>query len=186
MRQAPCRLVVMGVSGCGKSTLGHVLAARLGFPFVEGDELHSRANVEKMAAGQALTDADRSEWLQSLAAILGQAFAQDAGVIVACSALKKMYRERLRQGAHDVLFVHLQGTSSVLTERIKQRPSHYMPASLLQSQLAILESPQSDELALTLDVLSTPENQCKQVISYLNMLGSSPNSSPNSSSMAHD
>jgi len=178
MRQAPCRVVVMGVSGCGKSTLGHLLAARLGILFVEGDELHSRANVEKMAAGQALTDTDRSEWLQSLAGILGQAFSQDSGVIVACSALKKMYRDRLRQGARDVLFVHLQGAPSILTERMKQRPNHYMPASLLESQLAILESPQSDEWALTLDVLSTPEKQCNQVISYLNTL------SP--TSMAHD
>ena len=170
MQQTPSRLVVMGVSGCGKSTLGRMLAARLGVRFVEGDELHSPANVAKMAAGQALTDADRAEWLHALSAILAEARDQHQGVVVACSALKKVYRNILRQGAADALFVHLQGSESVLMQRMQQRPTHYMPPSLLQSQLAILESPEADEAALTLDVMTLPEQQCQQVIAHLQTL----------------
>lgn len=170
MQQTPSRLVVMGVSGCGKSTLGRLLAARLGVRFVEGDELHSPANVAKMAAGQALTDNDRAEWLHALSAILAESRDQHQGVVVACSALKKAYRNILRQGAADALFVHLQGSESVLMQRMQQRPTHYMPPSLLQSQLAILESPEADEASLTLDVMTLPEQQCQQVISHLKTL----------------
>jgi carbohydrate kinase (thermoresistant glucokinase family) len=170
MQQTPSRLVVMGVSGCGKSTLGRLLAARLGVRFVEGDEFHSPANVAKMAAGQALTDNDRAEWLHALSAILAESRDQHQGVVVACSALKKAYRNILRQGAADALFVHLQGSESVLMQRMQQRPTHYMPPSLLQSQLAILESPEADEASLTLDVMTLPEQQCQQVISHLQTL----------------
>jgi len=170
MQQTPCRLVVMGVSGCGKSTVGRLLAARSGARFVEGDELHSPANVAKMAAGEALTDTDRAGWLHALSAILAQARDQNLGIVVACSALKKAYRDILRQGAFDTRFVHLQGSEAVLTQRMQQRTSHYMPASLLQSQLSILESPQNDESALTLDVMTPPEQQCQQVIAHLQTL----------------
>ena len=170
MGQAPFRVVVMGVSGCGKSTVGHLLAGRLDVPFVEGDDLHSAANVSKMAAGQPLTDQDRVGWLQALSQRLQQALQYDQGVVVACSALKKAYRDVLRQGASDVLFVHLQGSPEVLTQRLKQRTAHYMPATLLQSQLAILEPPQADEAAMTLDMLMPPEHQCQQVMQYLNTL----------------
>ena len=161
---------MMGVSGCGKSTVGHLLAGRLAVPFVEGDELHSAANVAKMAAGQPLTDQDRVGWLQALSQRLQQAVQQEQGVVVACSALKKAYRDVLRQGASDVLFVHLQGRPEVLAQRMQQRTAHYMPPSLLQSQLAILEPPQADEVALTLDMSLPPEQQCKQVVQYLHTL----------------
>lgn len=170
MGQAPFRVVVMGVSGCGKSTVGHLLAGRLAVPFVEGDDLHSAANVAKMAAGQPLTDEDRVGWLQALSQRLQQAVRHDQGVVVACSALKKAYRDVLRQGAPDVLFVHLQGSADILAQRLQQRTAHYMPATLLQSQLAILEPPQADETAMTLDMLMPPEQQCKQVMQYLHTL----------------
>jgi carbohydrate kinase (thermoresistant glucokinase family) len=123
-----------------------------------------------MAAGQPLTDQDRVGWLQALSQRLQQALQYDQGVVVACSALKKAYRDVLRQGASDVLFVHLQGSPEVLTQRLKQRTAHYMPATLLQSQLAILEPPQADEAAMTLDMLMPPEHQCQQVMQYLNTL----------------
>jgi len=170
MLHVPFRVVVMGVSGCGKSTLGHLLAARLSVPFVEGDDLHSAANVAKMAAGQPLTDEDRAGWLQALSQGLRQAATQDRGLVVACSALKKSYRDVLRQGAVDLLFVHVHGSPEVLRQRMQQRTAHYMPPTLLQSQLAILEPPHADEVALTLDMLMPPEQQCQQVIQYLQTL----------------
>jgi carbohydrate kinase (thermoresistant glucokinase family) len=170
MLQAPCRVVVMGVSGCGKSTLGHMLAGRLALPFVEGDDLHSGANVAKMAAGQPLTDEDRGGWLQALSERLQQSVNQEQGLVVACSALKKIYRDVLRQGAPDVLFVHLQGSPEVLTQRLQQRTGHYMPATLLQSQLAILEPLTKSESALTLDMRMPAEQQCQQVMQHLQTL----------------
>jgi len=138
--------------------------------FVEGDDLHSAANVAKMAAGQPLTDEDRAGWLQALSMRLQQSVAQNQGLVVACSALKKAYRDVLRQGAPDVLFVHLQGSPEVLTQRLQQRTAHYMPATLLQSQLAILEPPLLSEVALTLDLLLPPEQQCKHVMQHLQTL----------------
>jgi len=174
MTQAPFRVVVMGVSGCGKSTLGRLLAVRLSVPFVEGDELHSAANVAKMAAGQPLTDEDRRGWLSALSQRLQQAVMQEKGLVVTCSALKKNYRDRLRQGAPEVLFVHLQGSPAVLTQRLQQRTGHYMPPTLLQSQLAILEPLQEDETALTLDMQLPPEQQCHHVMHYLQTLCPTP------------
>jgi carbohydrate kinase (thermoresistant glucokinase family) len=170
MMQAPFRVVVMGVSGCGKSTVGHLLAGRLETPFVEGDDSHSAANVAKMAAGQPLTDEDRAGWLQALSLRLRQSVAQAQGLVVACSALKKVYRDVLRQGAPDVLFVHLQGSPEVLTQRLQQRTGHYMPATLLQSQLAILEPLTKSESALTLDMRMPAEQQCQQVMQHLQTL----------------
>lgn len=170
MSHTPFRVVVMGVSGCGKSTVGHLLAGSMGVLFVEGDDLHSPANVAKMAAGHPLTDEDRAGWLQALSERLRQSVQNAQGLVVACSALKKTYRDVLRQGAPDVLFVHLQGSPEVLTQRMRQRTAHYMPATLLQSQLAILEPPQSPEMAMTLDMLLPAERQCKQVMQYLQTL----------------
>jgi gluconokinase len=140
------RVVVMGVSGCGKTTVGMALAERLGARFVEGDRLHPEANVAKMAAGIPLTDADRWTWLDAVAAAL----ASDAPVIASCSALKRVYRDRLRGGLNTPLhFLHLAGDRAILAQRMAERPGHYMPVSLLDSQLATLEPPGPDE-ALTL------------------------------------
>ena len=144
-------IVVMGVSGCGKSTVGQQLAAALTVEFLEGDQLHSIENVARMAAGIALTDKDRQGWLETLAGRIGNARANKSGLVVSCSALKRRYRDTLRQDASDLLFVYLQGAPELLAARMSSRPGHYMPASLLESQLATLEIPTPDENAQTFD-----------------------------------
>lgn len=153
---APALIVVMGVSGCGKTTVGRALAAALVLPFIEGDELHPPRNVALMAAGTPLTDEDRLDWLQAVAAALAAA-AAGTGAVAACSALKRSYRDMLRSGAPALRLVHLTGDPALLAERMRRRAGHYMPASLLQSQLDILEPPQPDEGAIALDVTATPE-----------------------------
>ena len=150
------RVVVMGVSGSGKSTVGQTLAGELGVPFVEGDALHPPRNVALMAAGTPLTDDDRRDWLQSLADTLARAAAQGQGVVISCSALKRSYRERLRAGAPDLRFVHLHGSPALLAERLHARADHYMPPSLLQSQLDTLEPPAADEGAIEIDIALPP------------------------------
>jgi gluconokinase len=149
--------VVMGVSGCGKSTVGRALAQALALPYVEGDELHPLANVERMAAGIALTDADRAGWLKAVAHRLSDVAARQRGVVVTCSALKRRYRDQLRAAAPDVQFVHLHGHAALLADRLARRSGHYMPASLLQSQLETLEHPQADEHAIVIDIDQPPE-----------------------------
>lgn len=146
------RVVVMGVSGCGKSSVGLALAARLAWRYIEGDELHPRENVERMAAGTPLTDADRQGWLETIAAELAAARRAGDGLVVTCSALKRRYRDVLRGGAPDVRFVFLHGPSELLASRLAARRGHYMPASLLGSQLAALEPPAADEDALALAI----------------------------------
>jgi gluconokinase len=140
-------VVVMGVSGSGKSTVGVALAAALGVPFVDGDALHPPANVAKMAAGQPLDDADRAPWLDAVAAVLAT-----GPVVVACSALRRRYRDRLRDAAPDLELVWLDGPRELLEKRLAERFHQYMPAALLDSQLAALEPPDPDEHALRLDV----------------------------------
>jgi gluconokinase len=142
------RVVIMGVSGCGKSSVGEGLAARLGIPYRDGDCLHPPANVEKMRAGVPLTDDDRWPWLDRVAQVL----ADDAPVIVGCSALRRAYRDRLRAGAGGpVRFIHLTGSRDVIAGRMAARSGHYMPTSLLDSQFAALETPGPDE-ALAIDI----------------------------------
>lgn len=161
------RIVVMGVSGSGKSTVGRLLAERLGVAFVEGDELHPPRNVALMAAGTPLTDTDREGWLQAIAARLREAYQHDRGLVVACSALKRRYRDRLRSGAPDTMFVFLHGDRRLLAERLHERKGHYMPASLLQSQLDTLELPQADERVFTQDIAATPAQIVADVLQRL-------------------
>ena len=140
-------VVVMGVSGSGKTTVGAALADALGLRFVDGDALHPAANVAKMAAGIPFDDADRAPWLDAIGAVLA------AGpVVVACSALKRAYRDRLRAAAPGLQLVFLDGDRSLLASRMAARPGHFMPTSLLDSQLATLERPEPDEHALTADI----------------------------------
>ena len=161
------RVVVMGVSGCGKSTVGRLLAGLLQVHYVEGDELHPPENVARMAAGIPLTDADRHGWLQSVGDQLGNATAEARGVVVGCSALKRRYRDQLRAAAPDVRFVHLHGDASLLRERLAARRGHYMPPSLLQSQLDTLECPAPDEQALSLDIAVPPEQLAAEAARWL-------------------
>lgn len=152
----------MGVSGCGKSCLGAALGERLGMGFIEGDSLHPPANVEKMRSGTPLTDADRWPWLDRIAAELGA----NEDLIVSCSALRRVYRDRLRASGQGVHFVHLAGSREVLAERMAARSGHYMPVTLLDSQLATLEAPGADE-ALTLEVTMPLDVMVDSVIDYL-------------------
>lgn len=152
IEDAPQRWVVMGVSGCGKSSVGIALAEALGVRFVEGDRYHSAANVAKMAAGTPLTDDDRAEWLLSLQAEIRTAVTAGVGIVVSCSALKRRYRDLLRAGDAGLRFAHLDGSRALIAERMAARQGHYMPLSLLDSQLATLEPLQADEAGLRLAI----------------------------------
>lgn len=142
-------IVVMGVSGCGKSTLGHALAHELGWRFVEGDDLHPPANIEKMASGIPLNDQDRAPFLRNVADAI--ATGREAGVVVACSALKRSYRDLIRSRAGAVVFVLPKVGKAQLTARMARRPGHFMPVCLLGSQFAALEMPEADEQAIITD-----------------------------------
>lgn len=147
----PCAIVTMGVSGCGKTTLTAHLAAYLDCPAYEGDDFHAPASIAKMRAGQPLTDADRWPWLDRLGAAIGAGANQGGIAVAACSALKRSYRERLERAAGvPLLFVLLDGERDEIAAHLAARQSHYMPTSLLDSQLATLERPAGDERALTL------------------------------------
>ena len=138
-------VVVMGVSGSGKSTVGAGIARALGLDFVDGDGLHAPASVAKMQAGTPLVDEDRWPWLDRIGARLADADAAPGGLVIACSALKRAYRERIRAAAPDVRFVFLEGSAELIASRMQGRSGHYMPSSLLASQLATLERPGADE-----------------------------------------
>nr|WP_218023370.1 gluconokinase [Nocardia altamirensis] len=152
---APPLVVVMGVSGSGKSTVGTLLAAALGVEYAEGDDFHPPANVAKMAAGIPLDDADRAPWLDTVAAWLGDR--ADRGGVVTCSALKHAYRDRLRTAAPTAFFVHMAASRAELAHRLADRRGHFMPASLLDSQLAALEPLSEDERGTTVDATRPPE-----------------------------
>lgn len=158
------RWVVMGVSGCGKSTVGQALAAALGVRFVEGDAYHPAENVAKMSAGQALSDADRAAWLLALQTPLREACANGEGIVVSCSALKKRYRDVLRAADPALRFAHLDGARALLAERLGARVGHYMPPSLLESQLADLEPLEADEAGIVLDIAQEPAQLVARVL----------------------
>ncbi len=151
----PLRVVVMGVSGCGKSTVGELLAEELGGDFLDGDTLHPPANIEKMSAGQPLDDDDRLPWLREIAEQL-RLGSQEAPLVVACSALKRSYRDLIRDGAPGAVFVHLHDSMEVLSARLAVRSGHFMPSSLLESQFAALEPLEPGE-GKVFDVAGTPE-----------------------------
>ncbi|CUI08612.1 gluconokinase [Massilia antarctica] len=158
------RWVVMGVSGCGKSTVGQALAHELGVPFVEGDQFHPAANVAKMSAGIALDDHDRAGWLETLQGRIGEARAHGAGLVVSCSALKRRYRDLLRQGDPALRFVHLDGPRELIAGRMRARAGHYMPPALLESQLRDLEALQADEAGVVLDIGIAPAEQVARIL----------------------
>lgn len=149
-------MVIMGVSGSGKSTVGRLLGERLGVPFIDGDDLHPAANKDKMRTGTPLNDDDRRPWLQEIGRTLKAQQKGGAGVIVACSALKRRYRDLLREHAPDVLFIHLEGSADTLSARMAGRTHEFMPATLLDSQLEALEPLEADERHVLLDVRQSP------------------------------
>jgi gluconokinase len=155
----------MGVCGSGKTTIGAQLARALDVEFVEGDDLHPPANVQRMADGIPLTDDDRHGWLIAIAARLLAAKRAGKGLVVSCSALKRRYRDLLRStGATDVRFIYLKGSRGLLTERMASRRGHFMPPSLLDSQLAILEEPLPDERAWVCDISQAPHAIVAQLL----------------------
>ena len=165
---APAPLVVvLGVSGSGKTTIGAVIAGRLGVPFADADSLHSAANIAKMAAGIPLDDDDRGPWLRSVGSELARAAVAGTGLVMACSALKLSYREAIRAEAPGVLFVHLDGTREVLARRLKARSGHFMPLSLLDSQLATLEPLDAAEHGVVVDIEGPPERVAADAVAQL-------------------
>ncbi len=158
------KLVVMGVSGCGKSSLGAAVATALGWSLVEGDDHHPPANIAKMSAGQALTDADRAGWL----AALGQALATPAGgVVLTCSSLKRAYREQLRAAAPGLRFAHLRLSREEAHARLQRRPDHFFPPALVDSQFAALEDPAGEPGVLSLDATHSPDTLRQAVLDWL-------------------
>ncbi len=156
----------MGVSGCGKTTVGRLLAARLGLPFYDADDFHSAANIAKMHGGTPLTDADRHDWLATLAADLGT-WEQASGAVLACSALKESYRQTLQAGVQGpISWVFLDGTPELLRARIGARDGHFMGADMLDSQLATLEKP---TYGLRLSIEATPEELVAQIMEQLHL-----------------
>ena len=161
-------IVVTGVSGTGKTTLSERLGARLDCPVLEGDAFHSAENVAKMRTGHALTDADRWPWLDRLGAAIGKTARNGGTAIAACSALRRVYRERLRAAAGVPLyFVFLDTDAQEIARRMNGRKDHYMPPSLLDSQLATLERPTADECALRLDAGLPPETLVAQTLRWV-------------------
>ncbi len=159
-------LVVMGVSGSGKTTVAEALATRLGWEFAEGDSFHPPENVAKMSQGTPLTDADRWGWLESLAAWVADHEAVGRRTVVSCSALRRTYRDVLRRGGPDMAFVHLVGDKGLLLERMGTR-EHFMPPTLLESQLDTLEPLAEDETGVSIDVAAEPaqivEDACRRL-----------------------
>jgi gluconokinase len=158
-------LVVMGVSGVGKTTLATLVAQRLGWPFEEGDALHPEANVAKMAAGHPLTDADRRPWLERVAGWIDERLAAGEAGVITCSALKRSYRDILRRPG--VVFVHITGPKQVTAERLAARQGHFMPPTLLDSQLATLEPLGPDENGFEVSTTLTREQQVDEVVARL-------------------
>lgn len=161
--------VVMGVAGSGKSLIGSSLARALGVEFLEGDDFHTAQSIEKMAAGIPLTDDDRAGWLQALALRLRTADETGSGVVIACSALKRSYRDILRGGAPDTRFIFLTGPPEVIAQRLDNRGGHFMPASMLDSQLATLEEPSYDENVWVVDVLIPPEEIVSDLVARVSL-----------------
>ena len=164
----PTVLVVMGVSGTGKYTVAGLLAGHLGWPLQEGDDLHPAANVEKMEQGIPLTDDDRWPWLDIIGEWIDQQGRHNEPGIVTCSALRRSYRDRLRRP--NVVFVYLAGTREGIRRRMAAREGHFMPLSLLDSQLATLEPLGPDERAITVDLGGTPGEEVAQVLGALDRL----------------
>jgi gluconokinase len=156
--------VVMGITGSGKSTVGAMLARALGVDFVEGDDYHPPENVQRMASGIPLTDEDRASWLSALATRIREAHDAGTGLVVTCSALKRSYRDVLRAAAPELRFVFLNGTRALVSERLAKRSGHFMPASLLDSQLATLEEPAVDEHVLAYDISESAQKIVDDVV----------------------
>jgi gluconokinase len=165
----PALVVVMGVSGSGKTTLAEGIARRLHWEFQEGDDLHPAANRDKMARGEPLTDVDRRPWLQAIGRWMDDRLAQGSSAVLTCSALRRSYRDQLRRGRPEVVFCHVTASEETLRERLEARRGHYMPASLLPSQLATLEPLEPDEPGVTVSAKGSPDDVLADALSRLGL-----------------
>lgn len=157
------KLILMGVSGCGKTTIGEMIAAHYQSHFYDGDNLHPRENVEKMSKGQPLTDKERWPWLETV----GRKLEEESNVVIACSALKRSYRDYIRSISPTAEFIFLSGSKEVLQSRLEARKGHFFPASLLDTQLALLEPLAKDEAGYEVDIDQTEEKILKEVINWI-------------------
>jgi gluconokinase len=168
--ETPSALVVMGVSGSGKSTIAEHLAARLGWRYVDGDLFHPPANVAKMSAGHPLTDEDRWPWLRAIAAEIDRLAAAGERAVVACSALKRAYRDILVHGRDDVRIVFLHGTRDLIAKRLAARKGHFMPPGLLDSQFKTLEPPQPSERPVTVSIDASVDGIVNDIVRQLDLV----------------
>ena len=167
--KTPCALIVMGVSGSGKSTIGEQLAARLSFGYEDGDRFHPASNVAKMSAGHPLTDEDRWPWLQAIADEIDRVCKASAQVVIACSALKRAYRDILVHGRSDVRIIYLGGTQELIANRLAARKGHFMPPGLLTSQFKTLEPPGADEHPVTVSIDASVEAIVDDIVAQLKL-----------------
>jgi carbohydrate kinase (thermoresistant glucokinase family) len=165
----PGVVVVMGVSGSGKTTVGDALAKRLGWRYEDGDKFHPATNVAKMSAGQPLTDEDRWPWLRAIAAEIDRLIAAGEHAVIACSALRRAYRDILVHGRGDVRIVYLFGTQPLIAERLNHRKGHFMPPGLLASQFGTLEPPTADERAVTVSIDASVEIIVDEILRQLGL-----------------
>ena len=170
IRRTPCALVVMGVSGSGKSTIGEKLAQRLGWSYEDGDRFHPSSNVAKMSAGQPLTDEDRRPWLQAIANEIDRVCEAGGHAVIACSALKRPYRDILVHGRHDVRIIYLKGTQDLIASRLALRKGHFMPPGLLASQFKTLEPPDASENPVTVSIDVPVETIVDDIVRQLGLI----------------
>jgi gluconokinase len=166
-RATPCALIVMGVSGSGKSTIADQLARRIDWTFEDGDRFHPASNVAKMKAGHPLTDEDRWPWLRAIAAEIDRVCQAGGHAVIACSALKRAYRDILVHGRNDVRIVYLDGTQALIAARLAKRKGHFMPPDLLPSQFRTLEPPGSDENPVTVSIDASVEAIVDDIVQQL-------------------
>ena len=160
-------VVTMGVCGTGKTSVGQIVASRMGWTFIEGDDLHPATSREKMASGTPLTDDDRWPWLDSIAEAMRTIHAAGGSAVVACSALRQVYRDRLRLSGAEIIFLHLTGDPSLIRQRMENRRGHFMPPGLLDSQLATLEDARPDEPLFEINVAGSVEEIAEAVVRSL-------------------
>jgi gluconokinase len=171
----PCALVVMGVSGSGKTTIASGLAERLHWTFEDGDKFHPKSNVEKMSAGHPLTDEDRWPWLNAIADEIERVCKAGGHAVIACSALKRAYRNVLVRGRHDVRLVYLNGAQELIARRLALRKNHFMPPGLLESQFAALQAPGADENPVTVSIDASVDAVVDDIVLKLRLDPTNPN-----------
>jgi carbohydrate kinase (thermoresistant glucokinase family) len=169
--ETPCALVIMGVSGSGKSTIGEALAARLGWLYEDGDKFHPPANVAKMSAGHPLSDEDRWPWLRAIAVEIDRVCSIGSHVVMACSALRRAYRDVLVHGRGDIRIIYLDGTEALIANRLSLRRGHFMPPGLLASQFATLEPPTADERPVTVSIDAPVDKIVDDIVDQLGVGG---------------